>query len=229
VYVSNNPVLQDDPDGQIWNFVAGAGAGVLEYTVKVAVNNALEGKPVSSVFEGWDAGEAALSAAKGAIVYNPGIALGVGTVALASGAIDAATSVYRQLRDTGEVNVAQAAAEGIFGGATSFALGKMLPYPAAGVRGVRPTGKYWQTALFGAHAKREYLKAVWSGVTKAPIKHKFKAHLWPDPVYATHLNDVYGVSPSAGSLPEQLQITGAGGGGGGAAGGGMGDPPSGGK
>lgn len=206
VYAANNPVLQDDPDGYIvWNLVAGGAAGVLEYTVKVAVSNALEGGPLSNTLEGWDPWEAAIGGIKGAVTYGvPG--LGPGVKALISGALDAGASVYQQCRDTGDlrkVNYLQALGEGLQGGLTSLAWSKAPKVP-----GRLPSGRYWRTALFGAHASREYAKAALSGAFKAGIKRGYEAPFWGEPVRAS-TNQVYSLTPTSWFRVQQLQTTGA--------------------
>ncbi|GIW91484.1 MAG: hypothetical protein KatS3mg109_1916 [Pirellulaceae bacterium] len=193
-YVQNNPILHDDPDGQIWNFVTGAAAGVLEYSVKVAARNVVEGKPLRNILEGWDLGEAAISGAKGAVVY--GLVMGPVGSAVVAGIADASSSVYRQFTEKGEVDYKQAATEGIIGGLVTYGVNKVIPYPFKGVRGAPPSGKYWETALFGAHARQEYLRAVFRGAIRGPIREKTKEFLLlPPTVYSatsTEYNQVYG-------------------------------------
>jgi hypothetical protein len=90
----------------------------LEYTVKTAIYNAIEGKPLTSILEGWDLGEAAISGAKGAVVY--GLGLGPMGSAIVTGIADATTSVYRQYKEERKVSLKRAAAEGIVGGFLSI-------------------------------------------------------------------------------------------------------------
>jgi RHS repeat-associated protein len=198
-YVQNSPAMHEDRDGHFWNFVAGAAAGVLEYTVKVGVQNALEGRPLSQALNGWDPGQAAISGAKGAVVYG----LGLGPVggALVTGVAHTAGSALRQYQTSGTVDIKQAAAEGVVGGVLSYGVGKVFGYPHLYVRGSLPTGKYMQTALFGAHARQKCFRAVFRGVVRAPIKNRFKELFFPPSVYASDydFNAIYGTwgSPSS--------------------------------
>jgi len=189
VYVQNNPVLHDDPDGQFWNFVAGFGAGVLEYTVKTAIYNAIEGKPLTSILEGWDLGEAAISGAKGAVVY--GLGLGPMGSAIVTGIADATTSVYRQYKEERKVSLKRAAAEGIVGGFLSYLTPEFYPFKS--VRGRYPSGKYWTTGLFGKHALQEYARAIFRGLIEAPLHEEIKRFFFPPSVEASEYNSaVYG-------------------------------------
>jgi len=193
-YTQNNPAVFTDPDGHFWNFVAGAGAGVLEYTVKVAVQNTLEGKPLSQALNGWDPVQAGISGAKGAISYG----LGLGPVgrAVVSGVADAAGSAVRQYQTTGSVDIGRALSEGVVGGVISYGVARVVNISPPGVPGALPSGRYAQTALLGAHAQREYAMAVFRGAIRGPIKSQLKSFFFPTPVYAsqTNYNVIYGSS-----------------------------------
>lgn len=68
----------------------------------------------------------------------------------------------------------------------------------------------WAFRLAARPAQREYMKAVWSGAIKSPIKSRITAHFWPDPVYAATLNEVYSLSSSAALYSEHWQNSTAG-------------------
>jgi hypothetical protein len=146
----------------------------------------MEGKPLSQALNGWDPGQAAISGAKGAVVYG----LGLGPVggALVSGVADAAGSALRQYQTSGSVDIKQAATEGIIGGVLSYGVGKAFGYPHPYVRGALPTGKYIETALFGAHAQQEYLRAIFRGVVREPVKSQVRSLFFPSAVYGAEIN-----------------------------------------
>ena len=144
-YAQNNPILFEDQDGHFWNFVAGAAAGVLEYTVKVGVQNVMEGKPLSQAFERMGSRSGCNKRCKrGSCIW---IRAWPCWRSVGIGCADAAGSALRQYQTSGSVDVKQAAAEGVVGGVVSYGVGKAFGYPHPYVRGALPTGKYIETAL----------------------------------------------------------------------------------
>jgi len=188
VYVQNNPITQSDPDGHIWNFVAGAAAGVLEYTVKTAVSNFVEGRPA---FEDWDAGEAVISGAKGAFVYGTVMGRGMGIVGstVVSCVAEGLNSAYKQAIDEGQIDLRKVAIDSVVAGVLSAAAKTILPFPANKVPGVYPSGKIISTALLGSHAQRAYLESLYKGVVHGLFKKGVKELISPNPVYAAEPYD----------------------------------------
>jgi hypothetical protein len=175
-----------DKDGHFWNFVAGSAAGILEYTVKVGVQNILEGKPLSQALNGWDPKQASISAVKGAVVYG----LGLGPVgrAFVTGVADATGSAVQQYQASGEVDIGRAMAEGAVGSILSHGVGKIFGYPHPYVPGALPAGRFAQTALFGSHAQQEYFRAAFRGGIRGPLKANIKSIFFPPHAYASDIN-----------------------------------------
>jgi hypothetical protein len=204
-YAGNNPVIHSDPDGQIWNFVVGFGIGVVEYTATHALENALQGKPL---LQDWDAGDAIISGAQGAITYGiPG--LGPAARILTAAAGETAKSTYHQVWDNPDhhVDLLQTARDGVIGGVLEAGATRLLP-SVPGTRGAMP--KRWLTAFTGQHARNAF-KLLPEHVLRGFLTDATHDMLFPSAAYAAELNGINGsydvgtyINAQPGSGPARL-------------------------
>jgi RHS repeat-associated protein len=102
-YVANNPIVKNDPDGKIWNFVIGAALGAVVEVGTQMISNHLEHKPLTDI--NWKA--VGVSAVEGAVTSGTSVGekfLVKGGFALVKAGIDYSKDHdIKSLKDVGNI------------------------------------------------------------------------------------------------------------------------------